>query len=1598
MATDKGGPMRERSGPAGTAFRRATLGLMLLLGLPVLWAAEVTLTYLEGQLPVAPDAVTSLGPNLFGDRVNLYNGSLEFEHTDLSLPGNSALGVALGRRHTPGRSLDVRGQFGDWDLAVPRISGTFATSKGWVTQSGGTNRCSGWSLPPVVSSASTLSLSPVAPASGTLEGAKAGSPPSPTRLAPAPDETTLTTTIVGFIASDYWQGTNLDVPGQGSQEILTRAAAYTAAPGDDPSYRLVTRNNWQITCLATLKNAAGEGFFAVSPDGVRYRFDWMASRLQVSAGKQGATLGRTEMFLMATEVADRFGNWVRYTYDSAAPLNLVNIRSSDDRLITVTHAGGRVVSATDRTRTFTYGYSPQGRLSYVQQADGSRWTFNLGPMTYPAIGELGEDASCEHPGGFPSALLVGTITHPSGAVGTFTTEFRLHGRTYVERVCKYVLNSKTLTTGAVWPRLTISQTLVSKVITGPGIAPMSWAYSHTGVSGWTTCTTCADRKVVTVTDPAGIVNRHSFGIRWRVNEGQLLQLDEGWNGSTALRTTVYRYRTAALQAYPEQFGTTLLKNSDDLATRNRPQDRRIITQQGATFTWEAAAGTVGLDRFARATRVTLSSSLGHAKTETTAYSDHSGKWVLGQVASVTDDLGVRQSTTYDAVTALPTALLRFGLLLQTYAYHADGTLHRAYDPLGRATTWINYKRGLAQNITHRDAEQESAAINNLGKPDRHTNAAGFTTSYAYDSMGRLARIDPPAESTFQYHPTLNVFEAVPAGEYGLAAGHWRQTTSKGNARIARYYDALWRVRGVHTYDAADAANTSKVVEFRYDHEGHKTFESYPQRTLTGVDTTVAGTRWVFDGLAREVAKHQDSELGVLTTTSEYLSGFTRRVTNPRSKATTFAFQAFDQPTEEHIKSLALPEPVWLTITRDIHGKPTAIARGGSYAGLAQQATRRYVYDKYQRLCKTIEPETGATVQAYDGAGNLDWRASGQALAGTSSCDDTAVPATARVNFDYDARDRLTSTTYGDGSPGIGRAYTTDGLLSSIWSGSSQWNYVYNKARLLTHETLYFAGQPYPFSRVIDPHANVSSLSYPTGITVQYAPNALGQPTELSGYTPSRNVRYYPNGALAGYTLNNGVVHAVTQNLRGLPATWSDSGVMNDSYAYDANGNVSAITDAQEGLSSRAMGYDGLDRLVSASGIWGTGIYGYDALDNLRASTVGSRTTQSTVDAATNRLTQLNVNGQLQAFGYDANGNLTQRGAQTFGFDIGNRLYTAPGKANYAYDGHGRRTWVAYASGATRLQAYSQAGKLLLSVDSQKGVTSHIHLGDKLIAEVNSQTGTRYSHTDALGSPVATTNSARQVLTRTRYEPYGATAAGTNPTGIGFTGHVNDADTGLVYMQQRYYEPLAGRFLSVDPVTTDAKTAEHFNRYAYGNNNPYRYTDPEGRVPIPVILKALDLAVTAAEVYSAATTGGGMAAARAVGEALASNAIPGSKVAGAVGKALGRVGDVAKEIALSRKVHGEAARHADDAIRGGKQDVLTVDRSGAVSNRHASTGPVEKVPGKHLDEYPPAMFKEGGAGASVRAINPRDNMSAGACIGNACRGLPDGAQVRIKVED
>jgi RHS repeat-associated protein len=127
--------------------------------------------------------------------------------------------------------------------------------------------------------------------------------------------------------------------------------------------------------------------------------------------------------------------------------------------------------------------------------------------------------------------------------------------------------------------------------------------------------------------------------------------------------------------------------------------------------------------------------------------------------------------------------------------------------------------------------------------------------------------------------------------------------------------------------------------------------------------------------------------------------------------------------------------------------------------------------------------------------------------------------------------------------------------------------------------------------------------------------------------------------------------------------------------------------------------------------------------------------------------------------------------------------------------------------------------------------SYIYLGNTQVATRSVAWGTgavsvRYQHTDALGSPVAETSETGAVLKRNSYEPYGASWGATSIDGTGYTGHVTDRDTGLTYMQQRYYDPQTLRFVSIDPQPADPSVA--FQRYGYAAANPFRFGDPDGR--------------------------------------------------------------------------------------------------------------------------------------------------------------------------
>lgn len=863
----------------------------------------------------------------------------------------------------------------------------------------------------------------------------------------------------------------------------------------------------------------------------------------------------------------------------------------------------------------------------------------------------------------------------------------------------------------------------------------------------------------------------------------------------------------------------------------------------------------------------------YTKTETIEYHDDLSLWVLGQVKRTTTNDTETSRTEY-AWKASPTKTYAFGKLQQTIGYYtSDGTISHVLDANSNRTIYRAWMRGIPQSIEYADGTTERAAVNAEGLIYSHIDEVGARSCYEYDPMGRLARVvytsevQPPitewgACDTSDWNATTQIFEPVTTGEYGVLAGHWRQTVSTGNAYKITYFDALWRPLVVREYDNTDISGTQRFQRFAYDHAGRVTFASYPST----VDNPTTGSWTSYDALGRVTAVSQDSELAapndVLTTLTQYLSGFQTRVTNPKGQVTTISYMAYDQPAYDLPVSISHPEGAYTDIVRDVFGKPKTLTRRNTSSSL--QVQRHFVYDSHQRLCKSIEPETGTTLYGYDDAGNLLRTDFGMPAFPPGPCDEPtmtamAAPPTGGNNppqmahyalRTYDVRNRIQTLTFPDHNGDQTWTYTPDGFPQRIVTLNSEGrdtvvnDYFYNRRRLLTRETLSQPGwYNWPVDYDYNRNGHLFGQLYPNGLYVEYGVNALGQPTRAGNF--ATGVQYYPNGAIKQFTYGNGVVHTMTQNARQLPARSTDSGgVLDLDTRFDSNGNVSDIYDVARGAHyNRHMQYDGLDRLTAV----GSGVFGgdtwhrftYDALDNMTSwKLAGVKDYADYVyDPTSNQLTNIknSAGATVVGLGYDQQGNLRNKNGQGYLFDYGNRLREAEEREGYFYDGYGRRILSWRPDGGLNFFLYGQAGQLWYQEYAAKSLAvENVYLAGSLVAtrEFDWNAGTftsKYHHTDALGSPVAVTNTAGQVTERTDWEPYGAAIGKPSYEGIGFTGHVQDAATGLTYMQQRYYDPLLGRFLSVDPVTANGVTGANFNRYWYANNNPYKFTDPDGRI-------------------------------------------------------------------------------------------------------------------------------------------------------------------------
>jgi len=224
--------------------------------------------------------------------VSLYNGATEFDVTDIDLPGNSSLPVRFGRQfmvedlRLPTGSL---AGLGDWDLDVPYIDGVFTEENGWEVQgynnTGTYSRCS---------------------------------------FTTGPYNYLPDTEVYAPVVS-IWDGNLMHIPGEADEDLLATPGSQLPAVADGNTYPWITKSFYRAMCGASTANGyPGESFIVVSPSGMRYTFNWalvnptsgVLVQIPAPEGKGTVKTGfsRSRVFLLATQVTDRFGNWVTLDY------------------------------------------------------------------------------------------------------------------------------------------------------------------------------------------------------------------------------------------------------------------------------------------------------------------------------------------------------------------------------------------------------------------------------------------------------------------------------------------------------------------------------------------------------------------------------------------------------------------------------------------------------------------------------------------------------------------------------------------------------------------------------------------------------------------------------------------------------------------------------------------------------------------------------------------------------------------------------------------------------------------------------------------------------------------------------------------------------------------------------------------------------------------------------------------------------------------------------------------------------------------------------------------------------------------------------------
>lgn len=748
---------------------------------------------------------------------------------------------------------------------------------------------------------------------------------------------------------------------------------------------------------------------------------------------------------------------------------------------------------------------------------------------------------------------------------------------------------------------------------------------------------------------------------------------------------------------------------------------------------------------------------------------------------------------------------------------------------------------------------ESFVFDDWGNTTFVTSINGLTSTSSYDDFNRLiSTVSPTGITNTTDYLWANALTAeCPTGIFSIAV---RNSVSGISGNSVVFNDYLGRpVRTV----TSSFNGTRRYSDMNYLISGNVNQKSLPY--FAG--STPINTDFSYDAMGRITS--EVGPTGTITCT------YTDEISTVAPRNGITIATANTSATPARLKETTTDATGKTIVVSDAGGTSTIKYDYGSHGKVtytsADGLATNYTYDAYANMINKDAPNKNMTSYTYDNRDRLKTKLDANGVV---------------FQYAYDILDRVT-TKIGpdgpynylyDGSTGL----NTSGKLIHVTGPaiipytSPQTSYTFDAFSRIASCTEQINGTSSTTNYSYDTYNRPSFTMYPGGSNIQYLYNAFGYLSNIGAigfgslpYTPlwrknAENV--FGQTASESYGLTTAAISAIvlasmtppaipmlynqtnTYNTHGFltgSQVTGDLGLVKDcSYSFnEPSGDLMSRTDLTRSYIESFV-YDNLDRLTAAYG-YGPGMYNNDAFEYAPNGNMTKKLQLSPFEWKYDKYAVKEIANTASVIP-----SFTQT-ATYMPFDKVKSLTEGSKRIDFFYNPEEQRGMAKYYTGTslTKTRYYAENyEKTIDALGNTEEICYVVADGKPVAMFVNNgvSTSLKYILTDYLGSITHVLNSSGGIDEERSYDAWGRmrhpgtfsyTSLPPYSFDRGYTAQEHLNGFNVINLNGRLYDPMIARMFSVDPYIGDPNNSQAYNSYSYALNNPMKYTDKDGNIPI-----------------------------------------------------------------------------------------------------------------------------------------------------------------------